>query len=540
MKKILNELYLLDPSLKEYEADLIVLIGRMSELKPGTRFDADFAKRLRKEVLLLKAVPKPEKKSFTFNLILMNKRMYAAVGSVAVLGMVAALLLLSRDYRPGQPAAINSGFSRLAVGAFGSLKDLSANTGTESAGTLASGGGANPTAAHDNSVAASDVAVSNTAIAVPRTAIAAPVAATTNGTAVATGAAKMMILPMVNFKYSYVGEPLTLTEAQGDVLRRVKGAGQLSQDLARLISSQDLTMLDISSFRNLKMTNLTLSEDKDQGLTITLDLIENSINIFENWEKWRVPERDACGNDSACWDKYRLKIEDVPSDNDLIAFADKFLADHKIDRAHYGEAQVDNNWREVYAQTENKNDAYVPEYTTVVYPLLINGAPVREQDGSYYGLRVTINILKKAASGLNGLTPFAYETSSYALATDASDVIKAAEKGGYNSGYLGGNGEVKTIELGTPTRSYVQVWKYSDNRNNELLIPALIFPIVKAPKDYYGQKSIMVPLVKDMLDEISTNRTEPSSGPSSSGSSGSPVEPVQSAPSGSSGVIMYK
>lgn len=530
MKKILSELYLLDPSLKEHETDLIVLIGRMSELKPGTRFDAAFARRLKKEVMLLKAAPNPEKKSFAFNLILMNKRMYAAVGSVAVLGMVAALLLLSRDYRPGQPTAINSGFSRLSVGAFGSLRNLNANTGAESAGALASGG-ANLTAAHDNSVAASDVAVSKTAASVSRTAIAAPAAAiATNGPAVATGVAKMMILPMVNFKYSYVGEPLALTEDQGDVLRRVKGAGQLSQDLARLISSQDLAMLDLSSFRNLKMTNLTLSEDKDQGLTITLDLIENSINIFENWEKWRVPERDACGNDTACWDKYRLKIEDVPSDNDLIALADKFLADHKIDRTHYGEAQVDNDWREVYTQTENKNDAYVPEYTTVIYPLLINGAPVREQGGSYYGLRVTVNILKKAASGLNGLTPFAYETSSYALATDASDVIKAAEKGGYNSGYFGGNGETKTIELGTPIRSYVQVWKYSDNRNNELLVPALIFPIVKAPKDYYGQKSITVPLVKDMLDEILTNEAGQPSVPGSSGSSGS----------SGSGVIMYK
>ncbi len=40
LKKILSELYSLEPSLKEREADLIVLVQKMISSKPSLKFDA--------------------------------------------------------------------------------------------------------------------------------------------------------------------------------------------------------------------------------------------------------------------------------------------------------------------------------------------------------------------------------------------------------------------------------------------------------------------------------------------------------------------
>ena len=50
----------------------------------------------------------------------------------------------------------------------------------------------------------------------------------------------------------------------------------------------------------------------------------------------------------ACYDKFRLKIEDVPEDSKLIALANQFIKDYNISATNYREPEVLDYWRRSY------------------------------------------------------------------------------------------------------------------------------------------------------------------------------------------------
>lgn len=509
LKNILEELYILDPSLKNYELELINLITKMKDIKPDTKFDLAFAAELKKKIMAQSKTvfENSNKKIFNF----MNKKIFIAAGSVVVVGV--AVLAFSVYYQKGYWPTKNSGKEKIATGilrdssltkegfialpdgAFGSLADLNAGIGTQSATGV-------------EELASAKVLTTNSVapmLAVGDASVSSDSASLRP--AVSQGgllSGKMIIAPYYNFKYVYKGDALNLQEETAPVYRRLKGDRAVAKELAASFSGFDSLGFELSSLDNLKVTNISLVEDKDLGLMINFDFNEDNVYISENWAKWTYPERDACGNNQNCWDKYRLKIENIPADSALIKMTDKFLSDHKIDRTHYGEPQVDNSWRDVYDKSEDKANYYLPEYATIIYPLMIDGQAVKNQNGTDVGLQVTVNLFKNAVSGLNGLTPYRYEISNYPLETSADTIIKMAENGGWNRNYYLQSENVQTIELGTPERSYVQVYKYKNNTNEELFVPALIFPMINFPENsvYYGNKSIVVPLVADLLKEI--------------------------------------
>lgn len=509
LKNILEELYILDPGLKNYELELIGLITKMKDIKPDTKFDSVFAAELKEKIMAQSkmAFKNSNKKIFNFNF--MNKKLFVATGSFALVGIVVLVFFVyhQKGYLPtknvGEEKTANGilidssltkeGFIALPDGAFGSLASLNAGAGIQ--GATGAGELAIAKVATTNTItptlAVSDVSVSST-VASPRMLV--PEGGNISG---------KMIAPYYNFKYVYKGDALDLKEETAPVYRRLKGDRTVAKELAASFSGLDSLGFGLSSLNNLKVTNISLVEDKDLGLMINFDFNEDNIYISENWTKWTFPERDACGNDQSCWDRYRMKIEDIPADATLIDMSDKFLSDHKINRAHYGEPQVDNSWRDYYDRSEDKANYYIPEYATIIYPLMLDGQAVKNQSGAYVGLQVTINLFKNAVSGLSGLTPYRYETSNYSLETSADTILEIAENGGWNRNYYIQSENVQTIELGTPERAYVQVYKYENNTNEELLVPALIFPIINLPENsvYYGNKSIVVPLVPDLLKE---------------------------------------
>ncbi len=46
----------------------------------------------------------------------------------------------------------------------------------------------------------------------------------------------------------------------------------------------------------------------------------------------------------------------------------------------------------------------------------------------------------------------------------------------------------------------MQYIRYSGGLNEELYVPALVFPVLDAPKDLYVPANVVVPLVKEVLD----------------------------------------
>jgi hypothetical protein len=63
------------------------------------------------------------------------------------------------------------------------------------------------------------------------------------------------------------------------------------------------------------------------------------------------------------------------------------------------------------------------------------------------------------------------------------------------------NGKSVEIDLGTPRMNFVQMWDYKDNTSQQILVPSLIFPVIKQPDDgsFYRQ-SVVVPLIQDILN----------------------------------------
>lgn len=500
---LLQELYSWNPKLEEKEAELVKLIKSMAEAKPDTKFDEVFAADLKKDLLnhriLLDNDDGLKDNNLFFNFKSMNKKIYIAVGSVAVLG-VAVLAIMLNAFPKNKVSFMNSSkndqFVKAQPGAFGSLALLTSANSNSANQAAAKGAVAAVPATSEMSSARTVASVDSMA---------------TSATGMGGGgnvASKMLIAPMHSYTYVYKGEPLDLTAGSGTVYRRIKGDGNLSSNLDSLISTKTFGPIDLGKFSNLRTGSISLLEDKKLGLNINIDFNEENIYIYQNWLQWRS-DRDNCGDNQACWDSYRIKINDVPGDDTLINKATSFLSEKGINLEHYGAAKVDNNWRLNYEASTDKANYYIPEEMSVIYPLVVDGQEVYDQSGNPDGLRVTVNLLQNAVSGASNLTSYRYETSDYALETDASKILGLAEKGGYGSGiyYASENQDNITLELGTPTKSLIRLWRYTNNINEELLIPALIFPINNVPADYYGSKYITVPLVQEMVTELGNNNS---------------------------------
>lgn len=227
------------------------------------------------------------------------------------------------------------------------------------------------------------------------------------------------------------------------------------------------------------------------------------VSITENWKKWQTPDR-LCA-DEVCFEQNRLKIDDIPDDQTLISLATEFLKDHNISLENYGIPYVQNFWQLEYQTVQDKSLAYVPDIVSVIFPLKINGTEVYDEGGNKTGLMVPVNVRVKKVSGVYDLSALRFESSLYEAETDIKKLISIAENGGFRGGYYFAENQNQTeIELGTPVTAYVKIWQYEPQKaeSQELIVPALIFPITKSPADvpYFFQQNIIVPIVKDVLE----------------------------------------
>ena len=118
-----------------------------------------------------------------------------------------------------------------------------------------------------------------------------------------------------------------------------------------------------------------------------------------------------------------------------------------------------------------------------------------------------MHIKSKRVSSAYGLTTQTYESSPYDVEADAKKILAYAETGGANSYRAEGAASV-TLELGDPIQGFIKYYNYANavslkSLNDELLVPALIFPIKDIPKDdpNFYRTAVIVPLVKEVLDE---------------------------------------
>jgi hypothetical protein len=263
----------------------------------------------------------------------------------------------------------------------------------------------------------------------------------------------------------------------------------------------------MGSFSSLKVQNVNLAEDKDFGYMISSNVQEGSIFISQNWLKWPQPYK-LCTGDTACIDQNRINISEALPDSEVIKIAQAFVKAHGIDLGSYGEAEVTDTWRIEYQKMADKSQFYIPESANVLFPLKVASKYIYDEGGNKTGINVSVDYRHKKVSGVANLTSQTYQASNYPAETDATRVFKLVEQGGsWGYGYplaeRAPNSEERIIEVGTPKKEYVLFSNYSSSQANFLLVPSLIFPIVKTPDDqnYYYQKNIVVPLAKELLEQ---------------------------------------
>jgi hypothetical protein len=451
----------------------------LKDARPETRFDARFEADLKRRFLA--GLPAGRPSMFASFFETMKKTTYLIPAGAALVLLVA--LALNSNVVPGAPsreAASTAGVSieQLDDRAFGLLA-LSTGLG---AARPESGGG-------------SGLGLRQDTAAVP-----APSAAPL-GLGAAGGDGKM-IAPdswpgAINYRYVYKGGPIASLDAQLAVLKRIKGSTVSAQNLGNL----DIDLIDLSRLSDLKAGSYALVEDREFGYFINVDLNEGSVSINQNWAKWPHPEQSC--RDEACFQQYRLKAEDVPADDAVIAIADAFLAEYGISKTGLGAPVVRSEWRIAYAQATDKSFVYIPDSVSVVYPQMIEGRPVVD-DGGPSGLYVGVNVRHRRVDNVYGLTTQRYQSSLYDAETDEKRILGIVERGGV-WGYTVEGAKTVEVEVGEPERVWTRSWLPDPSGNGqELLVPALRFPILNKPaNEPYFRDSIVVPLIKDVLDQNS-------------------------------------
>lgn len=504
IRAVLDDLYALDPSLRDQGSELEQAVATLLAARPDTEINKQFVNTLRKKLILMET-PSASPQTFMEKLSLKFLLPTAAVATVAVaLAVVVTqpgLLPSSGPLKPStavQNPLFASGVRVTATeaNAFGLL----ASTANGMGGDL---GSAEAVSMRTQSGGGGSSAMSPVPMAPPATANDAD--AKVRGEAYAVSEPSSLIAPDYTYeriRYTYDGPELQL-DSTGSVYRRVKRALS-SADLGGALSGLNLGILDLSRFGNAALQQFTLVQPGEYGYQIYVDLNEGNVSINQNYQSWPHPE--ALCRDEACFARTRLSQEDVKDDAALIAVTDAFLADHGISKDGFGAPMVDRRWNMVQPYMKAAADTrmmYVPEAVSVMYPIQLDGKTSYDQSGFPYGLSVSVDIRSQRVSGVWNLVPQEYQSSSYDLVSDAKQILDVVSRGDVYAPPFGQdpNERVRDLKLGEPTRILMQSWhQREDGMGEELLVPALRFPVIPDADGYTGYRdAVVVPLVKDLL-----------------------------------------
>jgi hypothetical protein len=523
IKKILNDLYSIDPSLRDHEKELFAVIRTMA-ITPEAHYDPAAAGALRAKLLDELARNAPARRRGLSEIFAFGTMRYAIVAAA----MIAIGVVAFAGLRPGSgPVAFNSpgvAITKVGDNAFGSLSALSTSSGAERSLTSNTNSAVAPMASAPSS--ASDVG-----------AVSASAGAGTNQSAPNIVIARPIPAPYISpNRYAYTGDPISQPNAQLNVLKKspapLNGAA-----LAAALKQAGFEQIDISSFSNVSMSTVTFSEDQKFGYQVSIDFVNGTISINQNYSEW--PQ----GGTSP------LSASDIPSDSAVIAIASQFLSAHGILTGAYGTPKVTRN--NFYAEPLSasggavSNMPMIPYYSDseqVVYPLLVNGENVYDAGGNEIGMTVEVNVRYNRVASVYGLEAQSYQSSAYDAITDASTIISMAENAGggiypiiYNqaksSALVSGGPAINTTvyDLGTPTMAYEEMYQTdAQGASAEYLVPAFVFPVI-GDVNSGAQRNVIVPLVKDFEDQtVTPPRATPGSG-------GSAVAPTPMLAPGSAG-----
>lgn len=506
-KKILEELYELNPELQAKETELLQILTEMVSHRPDATFDEAFKSELKQKVLRqiqnekFDAKTTSNWKNILIGFIVGSGSIafasFAIFQTLTPTGPVSTPLVPAPQPTTVAVAPINFGLTTEVKpnGAFGALRQSETHAAPQKI--------ANASA---RSYAGGMMATSAAPVTTPESSTARTTEpATVSSKMVADDARHGMIPPFEQkiYNYAYSGTGYTFIDKELAVYLKNK-VGMNSSEAASLLSGFKLSNIDMSKFSSLIVNNISIVEDKQNGLSINLDFNEGTMYLGKNWAKWSQPN---C-SDEACYAANAVKISDIPADSKALETVAKFIKDYKIDVSAYGKPFVNNDWKTQYDAAADKTTAYVPESVTVVYPFMIGGNMVYESYGQPRGITVNVDVKTGLVSDVSGIEKLNFSSSKYAVEGDFKKILEIAAKGGrsqYQYPMPASTEENKittiNVSLGEPTLIYTYIYEYKDGKSSEYIVPALSFPVTQKLKDgEYFQDKIIVPVIKDFYE----------------------------------------
>ena len=494
IQKILDDLYQIDASFKQYEKQLLKIINELIIAKPETLLDESFRQELK--VKLISRAEELKKQSSltgqktTFNF--MTKKIYYLAGALAVI-----ILLVIPTYKmlnkTGSTIVMSGqSFEQLGESAFGPLNSGDNQVLPAPQALGLSGGGGTNMAKSESTTAAADVARPQSG---------------------GGGGLSMPPLYWTQYRYIYTGEELNLPAETITVYKKKRGLA-VNNDFSSFLSQFKFDNIDFTQFSGAKIQSLNLVEDQPFGLNVYINFEEGSISLSANYLKWPNPYQNC--RDENCYEKNLLSIEQIPNDDELLQIAGQFIQKYNINLESFGEPYVNNLWQEqpIVGQPGamgNTAYAYIPEEITVVYPEMMAGKYIYDSGGNKQGLNIGINIRQRKASNCYNLTAKNFQSSNYPVAA-IETILKSANQGGLNRTYDDGSGAIIEVELGAPELAYVKTWLQQPGQNyaDEIIAPAYIFPIINPPQGFdHWRKTIIVPLINDLIPTDSGTNPKP-------------------------------
>lgn len=467
-QSLLQELYEIDPSLREHESDLVPLLQKLLANDPAQKPSAAFVKKLRKELAARADASMhgavEHKVSYASPSGFFGRFAFAAAGAVAaVVIAVPTTMQFMNDRQPIVPMAGDG--SEMAA------NDADAFTTTPSPADSkiappGLGDGTTPYNARMQSGGGGDMAMGNPVMS--------------------------LIAPWNPVKYRLEGELPALPT--GDVTVLTRRPVSRSVAFASIQNAFKDAEIDLSTFDGLTVETVTLAQKKPFGYYVNISMADGSVSINQAWDQWPHPENDC--RDEACYQRLMPKLSDIPADGELIRISDAFLAEHDIDVSSYGSPVVDDAWRVTYDTMEDKRYAWIPDTLRVIYPLVVDGEPVIEAGGEPAGISVQVSIRHDRVTDAWGFTAYQFDRAQEEAVTTREDVEKFLGMAGVQSP------DAQTVTLSNPTQGLVRLYQYEDGKNTEIFVPALIFRVTGVSNSIgYYQRTVAVPLAKDLLDQ---------------------------------------
>jgi hypothetical protein len=476
--QLLTELYAIDPSFQQHEAELRQLIIRLAASQPQAHMDEHFQKSLRHQLLTkartLQNIPPEDTRG--------TKKWLAFAYSLASVAIIATFIVIVIEQRTQHktptPHLVAGGLhvSQVAANAFGQF-----NTGS-----LATAPATFQTGREINK----DTSSTGTSTA-------------TSGSSGTPGTTQPAPAELVNYHYTYEGALPTLAATMPVYKRQNSQIATLSA--GGLSDVLGLNLINLNTFNDLTIQNISLAQDS--GYSMNIDLTAGTIYIYSSEQLVKgvpLPATDTSGS--------APQTNQAPtlSDAQLIKIADSFMSKHHINLQAYGQPQVDTSSVAATRAAANFGMAepllYPQSFAQVIYPLQIDNQKIYSQYGQIVGMTVSIDAQQEKVTSVSNLMAQTYQSSNYQTISN-TDTLKAAIAQGGPFGYqYSGATKTVTVKLSAPTTGLVDIYKTNNaGETEDYLVPALIFsaqPDQNIADDNLKlyQPTVVIPLVKDFYD----------------------------------------